>query len=51
MASEELEFEIEEVADNVRILIREELEAQHGLEGYPTSLDDCAVCRARRPPR
>ena len=40
--------ELEEVAENVRILIREELETQHWLEGHPTPVEDCPVCRAHR---
>ena len=36
--------ELEEVAANIAILIREELETQHLLEGHPTPVDDCPRC-------
>ena len=42
------EDELEEVAENVRILIREELETQHRFEGHAEPLDECPVCRAHR---
>ena len=38
--------ELEEVAENVRILIREELETQHWLEGHTSSVPECPVCRS-----
>ena len=41
------EDQIEEVAANVSLLIREELEVQHRLEGHPSPVADCPVCRAR----
>ena len=37
---------LEEVAANVRVLIREEMEVQHRLEGHPSPVPDCPVCRA-----
>ena len=40
--------ELEEVAENVRILIREELETQHRMEGHSKPIEECPVCRAHR---
>lgn len=37
--------ELEEVAANVRVLIREEMEVQHRLEGHPVPVPDCPICR------
>ena len=42
------EDELEEVAENVRILIREELETHHRFEGHPTPLEECPICQAHR---
>ena len=41
-----IEDQIEEVAANVSVLIREEMEVQHRLAGHPAPVPDCPVCRA-----
>jgi hypothetical protein len=38
--------DLDEVAENIRILVREELETQHRLEGHPQAVADCPVCAA-----
>lgn len=38
--------ELEEVAANVRVLIREEMEVQHRLEGHPVPVTECPICLA-----
>ena len=40
------EDELEEVAANVRVLIREEMEVQHRLGQHTVPTSDCPVCRA-----
>ena len=42
--------ELEAVAENVRILISGELEAQHRLEGHAVAVPACPVCRAHDAP-
>ena len=39
--------ELEEVADTVRVLIREEMEVHHRLGEHPLPAQDCPFCRAR----
>jgi hypothetical protein len=39
--------ELEEVAANVRILVRAELEAQHRLGYHDAPAEECPVCRTR----
>lgn len=36
--------DLEEVEENLRVLIREELDTQHRLEGHPQPVDGCPVC-------
>jgi hypothetical protein len=43
------EDQLEEVAANVRVLIREEMEVQHRLGAHPAPVPDCPVCRAHNP--
>ncbi len=43
------EDQLEEVAANVRVLIREEMEVQHRLGAHPVPVPDCPVCRAHTP--
>ena len=38
--------ELEDVAANVRVLIREEMEVQHRLGGHPVPVQECPHCRA-----
>ncbi len=38
--------ELEEVAANVRVLIREEMDVQHRLGGHPRPAQECPFCRA-----
>jgi hypothetical protein len=40
--------DLDEVAENIRILVREELETGHRLEGHPAAVADCPVCEAHR---
>jgi hypothetical protein len=40
--------DLDEVAENIRILVREELETGHRLEGHPAGVADCPVCEAHR---
>lgn len=42
--------DLEEVEENLRVLIREELETQHRIDGHPTPVDECPVCQAHRLP-
>ena len=42
MASDDLE----DLEENIRLLIREELETQHWLEGHSQPMPECPVCRA-----
>lgn len=42
------ENELDEVAENIRILVREELETGHWLEGHPDPVSSCPVCEAHR---
>lgn len=42
------ENDLDEVAENIRILVREELETQHWLEGHPEPVPDCPVCESHR---
>ncbi len=37
--------ELDEVAENIRILVREELETHHRLGAHPVPVTDCPVCR------
>ncbi len=39
--------ELEEVAANVRVLVRAELETQHQLGYHRAPAEGCPVCRAR----
>jgi hypothetical protein len=39
--------DLDDVAENIRILVREELEAGHWLDGHDRPLADCPVCRSR----
>jgi len=39
--------DLEEVAANVRLLIREEMEVQHRLGGHPVPVADCPLCAPR----
>jgi hypothetical protein len=41
--------DLEEVAANVGILIRAELEVAHRLGGHPTPVDDCPRCLSAPP--
>ena len=40
------EDQLEEVAANVSVLIREEMEVQHRLGAHPSPAAECPVCRA-----
>ena len=40
------ENQLDEVAANVRVLIREEMEVQHRLGQHPSPVGECPVCRA-----
>ncbi len=40
------EYDLDEVAENIRILVREELETQHWLEGHSEPVPDCPVCES-----
>jgi DNA-binding helix-hairpin-helix protein with protein kinase domain len=40
--------DLDEVAENIRILVREELEMGHRLVGHPEPVADCPVCEAHR---
>ncbi len=40
------EDDLEEVEENIRLLIAEELDVQHWLEGHPTAIPACPVCRS-----
>jgi hypothetical protein len=40
--------DLDEAEENIRILIAEELELQHRLEGHRSPVPDCPVCRAHR---
>ena len=40
------EDQLEEVAANVSVLIREEMEVQHRLGGHAAPAPECPVCRA-----
>jgi hypothetical protein len=40
--------ELEEVAANVGILIRAELEVAHRLDGHPSPVEECPRCAATR---
>jgi hypothetical protein len=40
--------ELDEVAANIDVLIRAELETQHQLDGHPTRVAECPACRGRR---
>lgn len=40
--------DLEELEENLRVLIREELETQHRLVGHGEPVADCPVCRAHR---
>ncbi len=39
--------DLDQVAANVRLLIREEMEVQHRLGGHPVAVADCALCGPR----
>lgn len=41
--------DLEEVEENVRLLIDEELEIQHRLEGHDVGIPACPVCRSHNP--
>ena len=36
--------DLEDVEENLRVLIREELDTQHRLEGHAEAVDGCPVC-------
>jgi hypothetical protein len=38
--------DLDDVAANVGVLIREEMEVQHRLGGHPVPVRECALCRA-----
>lgn len=40
------DYELEEVAANVMLLIAEELDVQHRLGEHPRPAQECPVCRA-----
>lgn len=40
--------DLEDLEENLRVLIREELETQHRLEGHPQPVAECPVCRLHR---
>lgn len=44
-----VDHDLEEVEENVRILLREELDTQHWLDGHPRPVPDCPVCRSHQP--
>ena len=39
---------LEEVAANVKVLIREEMEVQHRLGQHPSPAPECPVCLSRQ---
>ena len=39
--------ELDELAANVGVLIREEMEVQHRLGGHPVRAEECSACRSR----
>jgi hypothetical protein len=41
------ENDLDEVEENIRILVREELETGHWLDGHPRPVSECPVCQAR----
>gem|GEM_PF-3392882 len=41
---------IDDAAENIRILVREELETQHRLDGHPEPVPECPVCESHRVP-
>jgi hypothetical protein len=43
--------DLRELEENIRVLIREEMETRHRLEGHPTPLEDCPVCVSHQPSR
>ncbi len=43
------ENDLAEVEENIRILVTEELEVQHRLEGHWTAVPGCPVCRSHQP--
>ena len=43
------EDELAEVEENIRILMAEELEVQHWLEGHGEMIPACPVCRSHTP--
>ena len=43
------EDDFAEVEENIRILMTEELEVQHRLEGHTEVVDGCPVCRSHNP--
>ena len=44
-----VEDDFEEVEENIRILIAEELEVQHRLEGHREVIHACPICRSHNP--
>jgi hypothetical protein len=40
--------DLDELAENIRILVREELETAHRLGGHPEPVPECPVCEAHR---
>ena len=40
------ENDLAEVEENIRILVAEELEVQHWLEGHERAVPACPVCRS-----
>jgi hypothetical protein len=43
--------DLREVEENIRLLIRAELETQHRLEGHRVPLEDCPICVSHQPGR
>jgi hypothetical protein len=41
--------DLDEVEENIRILMTEELEVQHRLEGHVEVIAACPVCRSHNP--
>ena len=39
----------DELEETIRILVNEELEVQHRLEGHPRMIESCPVCRSHNP--
>ncbi len=44
-----VDVELQDVEENIRILMVQELEVQHRLEGHGRMIADCPVCRSHNP--